>query len=132
MPIICLTYPQLRFQAFQSSLPTPTSFWRWAAVPAQKVCPWSAPWWVLRAFICVGCARSKPIVTRVSDYGAHYGARYGGALRGALRGTFGILICPDFNFMGLLSYHLKATIMFNVLFAQTPMKNRLTLLQAFC
>ena len=55
-----------------------------------------------------------------------------GALRGALRGTFGILICPDFNFMGLLSYHPQATIMFNVLFAQTPMKNRLTLLQAFC
>ena len=44
---------------------------------SAKGLPLSAPWWVLKAFVCVGCARSKPIVTRVSRYGANYGARYG-------------------------------------------------------
>ena len=81
MPIKGPTYPQLRFQAFQSSLPTPTNFWRWAAVPAQRVCLWSAPWWVLREFVCVGRARSKPIGTRVSHYGVHYGVHYGARCR---------------------------------------------------
>ena len=55
-----------------------------------------------------------------------------GALRGALRGTLGIFISPDSNFLGLLSYRAHATIIFNGTFAKTPMKNRLTFLQAFC
>ena len=73
MPIMCPTYHQLHLQAFRSSVPTLRNFWRWAAVPAQRVCPWSVLWWVLKAFVCVGCVRSKPIGTRVSRYGAHHG-----------------------------------------------------------
>ena len=51
-----LDIPQLSLQAFQSSLPTPTNFWRWAVVPAQRVCPWSAPWLVLRACLFRLCS----------------------------------------------------------------------------
>ena len=36
-------------------------FWRWVVVLAWKVCSWSAFSWVLRTFVCVGSACSKPL-----------------------------------------------------------------------